>query len=166
MFCELIGMADRNDDTEARNIVPRNSPPNNPVPPQNFPPTDPLPPQNPPRIEDLIFKNLAELRVLQTTYNTIPALAPTLSMLNAILDNIETLTNEHNVSLHWLDEMHAMFDDGLDYDEVAALNISKDDLVSLFMNPKTDLQVNHKYPKLSIKWCTNDAICANYWDHW
>ena len=64
------------------------------------------------------------------------------SMLNTIVDNIETLTNEQNVALHWHDEMHAMFDDGLDYDEVAALNISKDDLVSLFANPKTSLQVD------------------------
>ena len=62
--------------------------------------------------------------------------------------------------------MHEMFDDGLDYDEVVALNISKDDLVSLFVNPKTNLQVDRKKPKLSIKWCTNDTIRANFWDHW
>ena len=55
MFCKLIGMADPNDDTP---------PPNNPIPPQNCPPNDPLLPQNPPQIEDLIFGNLAELRVL------------------------------------------------------------------------------------------------------
>ena len=59
-----------------------------------------------------------------------------LSTLNTIVGNIETLTNEHNATLHWHDEMHAIFDDGLDYDEIAALNISKDDLVSLFANPK------------------------------
>ena len=59
-----------------------------------------------------------------------------------------------------------MFYDGLDYDEVAALNISKDDLVSLFENPKTSLQVNCKKPKLSIKWYTNDTICAKFWDCW
>ena len=48
MFCELIGIADQIDDTEARNIVPRNPPPNDLVPPQNYPPNYPLPPQNPP----------------------------------------------------------------------------------------------------------------------
>ena len=111
-------MADQNDDTKARNIVPCNPPPNDPAPHQNHPPNDPLPPQNPPRIEDLIFENLAKLRVLRTTYNTISALAPMLSMSNTIVDNIETLTNEQNVSLHWCEQMHAMFDDGLDYDEV------------------------------------------------
>lgn len=89
-----------------------------------------------------------------------------LSTLNTILGNIETLTNEHNVSLHWRDEMHAIFDDGLDYNEVAALNISKDDLVGLLANPKTSLLADHKKPKLSIKWCTNDAIHANFWDCW
>ena len=89
-----------------------------------------------------------------------------LSMLNTIVGNIERLTNEQNVTLRWHEEMHAIFDDGLDYDEVVALNISKDDLVSLFANPKIGLPVNRKKPKLSIKWCTNDAICANFWDRW
>ena len=150
-------MADQNDDTEVGNNIPRNPPPNDSVPPQNHPPNDPLPPQNPPQIKDLINENLTELRGLQTTYNNVPALAPMLSMLNTIVDNIEKLTNEQNVALCWHDEMHAIFDDGLDYDEVVALNLSKDDLVALFVNPKTSLQVDHKKPKLSIKWCTNDA---------
>ena len=48
MFCKLIGMANQNDDTEARNNIPCNPPPNDPVPPQNCPPNDPLPPRNPP----------------------------------------------------------------------------------------------------------------------
>ena len=166
MFCKLIGIADRNDDTKARNTIPHNPPPNNLVPPQNRPPNNPLPPQNPPRIEDLIFENLAELRDLRTTYNIIPALAPMLSMLNTIVGNIETLTNEKNSSLHWRDEIHAMFDDGLDYDEAMALNISKDDLVGLFVDPKTSKQVECTKPKLSIKWCTNEVMHAKYWDRW
>ena len=78
------------------------------------------------------------------------------------MDNIETLTIEQNATLRWRDEMHAMFDDGSDYDEVVVLNISKDDLVSLFANPKTSLLVGHKKPKISIKWCTNDAIRAKF----
>ena len=40
--------------------------------------------------------------------------------------------------------MHEMFDDGLDYDEVVALNIRKDDLVGLFANPKIGLPIKHK----------------------
>ena len=96
MFCELIGVANQNDDTEARNIVPRNPSPNDLVPPQNCPPNDPLPPQNPPQIKDLIIENLTELRALQTTYNNVPTLAPMLSTLKTIVDNNETLTNEQN----------------------------------------------------------------------
>ena len=82
------------------------------------------------------------------------------------MDNIETLTNEQNATLRWHEKMYEMFDDGLDYDEVAAVNISKDDLVALFANPKIGLQVDCKKPKLSIKWCTNDAIHARFWDRW
>ena len=136
MFCKLIGMPDQNDDIEARNTISRNPSLNNLVPPQNHPPNDPLPPQNPPQIKDLIFENLAELRALRTTYNTIPALTPMLSTLNTIVGNIETLTNEQNVALCWHEKMHAMFDDGLDYDEVVALNINKDNLDVLFCEPK------------------------------
>ena len=58
--------------------------------------------------------------------------------------------------------MHAMFDDGLDYDEVATLNISKEDLVTLFVNPKTSKQVECTQHKRSIKCCTNEAMHANF----
>ena len=139
MFYKLIGMANQNDNTEARNIIPRNPPPNDLVPLQNHPPNDPLPHQNPPQIEDLINENLIELRGLQRTYNNVPALAPMLSMLNTIVDNIETLTNKQNATLFWHDEMHEIFYDGLDYDEVVALNITKDDLAGLFANPKISI---------------------------
>ena len=131
-------MADQNDDTKARNNIPCNPPPNDPIPPQNRPPNDPLPPQNPSRIEDLINENLTELRGLHRTYNNAPALAPILSMLNTIVDSIETLTNEQNSTLQWFNEMHELFDDGLDYDEVVALNINEEDMVILFADPKND----------------------------
>ena len=85
-----------------------------------------------------------------------------LSTLNTIVDNIETLTNQQNVALHWRDEMHKMFDDGLDYDEVVALNITKEDLASLFANPKMGLPVDPKKSKLSIKWCTNDPYLQTF----
>ena len=87
-----------------------------------------------------------------------------LSSLNTIVDNIETLTNEQNVSLHWCEQMHAMFDDGLDYDEVAALNITKDDMISLFVDPKIGKKLERKKTKLSIKWCTNEAMHVNFLD--
>lgn len=61
--------------------------------------------------------------------------------------------------------MHVMFDDGLDYDEVVALNITKDDIISLFANPKIGKQVEHTKPKLSIKCFTNDSMCVNFWDY-
>ena len=88
-----------------------------------------------------------------------------LSTLNTIVDNIDTFTNQQNATIYWCDEMHKMFDDGLDYDEVVALNITKEDLASLFANPKMGIPVDPKKSKLSIKWCTNDAIRANFWDH-
>ena len=89
-----------------------------------------------------------------------------LSTLNTIVDNIEALTNEHNATLHWREEMHAMFDDGLDYDEVATLNITKDDIVNLFVYPKTSKLVEYTKLKLSIIWCTNEAMHATFWDRW
>ena len=100
MFFNSIGMANQNDDTEAGNNIPHNPLPNNQVPTQNLAPNDPLPPQNPPQIEDLINENLTKLRGLHRTYNNIPALAPMLSTLNTIVDNIETLTNQQNAALH------------------------------------------------------------------
>ena len=92
----------------------------------------------------------------------IPTLAPMLSMLNTIVDNIETLTNEQNAALQLHEKMHAMFEDGLDYDEVASLNITKVDIVSLFVDPKIGKQVEYTKPKLLIKWCTNEAMGINF----
>lgn len=136
--CDLIGTVDPNDDTKARNNVSCNPSPNDLVPPQNHPPNDSLPYQNRPRIEDLTYEDLIELRVLQTTYNNILALAPMPSTLNIIVDNIERLINEQKVSLHWHEIMHSMLDDGFNHGEVMALNITKDDIVSLFANPNID----------------------------
>ena len=87
---------------------------------------------------------------MQTTYNTIPALTPMLSMFNTIVGNIETLTNEHNAALCWRDEMHAIFDDGLDYDEVVALNISKDDLLAFLQTQKLVRQLTPKNPNCQL----------------
>ena len=92
-------MADPNDNTEAGNNVPCNPPPNDLCPLKTVHQMIPYPPQNPPQIKDLIFENLTKLRVLQITYITIPTLTPMLSMLNTIVDNIKTLTNEQNVAL-------------------------------------------------------------------
>ena len=47
-----------------------------------------------------------------------------------------------------------------------ALNITKDDIVNLFVDPKLSKLVEHTKPKLSIKWCTNEAMRVNFWDHW
>ena len=82
------------------------------------------------------FSVMAVQHSFQDTYNNIPALTPMLSTLNIILDNIENLADEKNVSLHWREKIHAMFDDGLDFDDIVTLNISKDDIVNLFVNPK------------------------------
>ena len=129
-------MANQNDDTEAGKNIPCNPTRNDPVPPQNYSPNDPPPPQNPPWIEDLINENLTELKGLRRTYNNVPTLVHMLSTLNTIVDNIETLTNQQNATLHCHDKIHEMFDDGLDYDEVATLNITKDDLASLLWTQK------------------------------
>lgn len=59
-----------------------------------------------------------------------------------------------------------MFDDVLAYDEVGALNISKDDIVNLFVNPNTSKKVDRTKPKLSIKWCTNEAMHVKFLDCW
>jgi hypothetical protein len=39
-------------------------------------------------------------------------------------------------------------------------------MVSLFADPKIGKQVEHKKPKLLIKWCTNEAMHANFWNRW
>ena len=54
----------------------------------------------------------------------------------------------------------------LDYDEVATLNITKDDIVILFVDPKISKKLEQTKPKLSIKWCANGAMHLNFWDFW
>lgn len=125
------------------NTKPWNNVPQNPLPKVSQPyqnpqplPNDPLPPQNPPWIEYLIQNNLTKLMVLKSTSNNIPTLDLILSILNTIVDNIQTLSKNQNVSLYWYKEMYSLYDDKLDYDEVVSLNITKDDVVDLFVNPK------------------------------
>lgn len=42
----------------------------------------------------------------------------------------------------------------------------KDDIATLFVNPHTKQPIDVKKKKLSIKWCTNDDMVNNFWDHW
>ena len=58
--------------------------------------------------------------------------------------------------------MHEMFDDGLDYDEVATLNITKDDLVALFANPKTGLPVDKKNPNYRLNGAQMTPYVQNF----
>ena len=88
------------------------------------------------KIHDLIQESLNQLSIVQWSYNNNPALSPMLSTLNTIVDNIESLTEHHDVTLRWHDGMHYQFDENFDYDGVATFNISKKELTNLFSNPK------------------------------
>ena len=114
----------------ANNLEP---PPNNPPPPEDVPITKPH------YLEDLIGDNLNELRGFETAYANIPTLCPMFTTLNTIIENMEKLTQQHNAALLCHDSMHAQFDDGLDYDQVMNLNITKHDIANLFVDPKTSL---------------------------
>lgn len=85
-----------------------------------------------------------------------------LATLNTTMANIETFTKQHYAALHWRGEMHHQFDDGLDYDGVATLNISKNELTNLVFDPKNGKYFDPRKPKLSIKWFTNEAIRTHF----
>ena len=60
--------------------------------------------------------------------------------------------------------MHCQFDDSFNYDELVALNISKQNLTRLFANPKIHNEVDPKKHKFSIKLCTNEVIKTHFLD--
>ena len=89
-----------------------------------------------------------------------------LSTIKTIVANIETLTKQHDATLCWHDEMHCQFDDSFNYDELVALNISKQNLTRLFANPKIHNEVDPKKHKFSIKLCTNEVIKTHFFNFW
>lgn len=94
-------MADKNDpqNSHPQKNEFQNEPQLSPLEPQphlNYP----LPPKNLLCLEDLINLNLNKLWGLQTTYQNIHVFSPMLSTLNSIVQNIETLIEQHNVALH------------------------------------------------------------------
>lgn len=80
-------MGDNNENTEQ------------PQPPNPFSTNPQLP--KPPSILGLIAQNLNQLRGIVDVYSRIPRLPPMLEPPNAIINNVQTVTEEHNTTLLW-----------------------------------------------------------------
>ena len=91
-----------------------------------------------------ILIELAHLRGLNTSFSGGDGICRSLaSTLDAI---VETISLSSNILYEYVD--------GLDYNAIKKLKITKEHIFSLFRDPRTREILNANRPHISTKWCT------------
>ena len=90
---------------------------------------------------------------------------PLVDALDTITDTItEAQGDLYNITLY-RESMQYYFD-GLTHKDIKALKITKDQLFSLFQDPSTGLVPPTSGAHISIDWCVEPNIKANWMDRW
>jgi len=92
---------------------------------------------------------------------------------NSLADALETITNTiasaqgalYNIS-SYRDSQRQYYANGLSYQDVKKLKITKDQLFSLFRDPNTGLVPPTSRPHISIDWCVEPNVKANWMNRW
>ena len=90
-----------------------------------------------------------------------------------LADALDTITNTISVAqgalyniTSYRESKRQYYSDGLTHKDIKALKITKDQLFSLFWDPSTGLVPPTSQPHISIDWCIEPNIKANWMDCW
>ena len=112
-----------------------------------------------------ILIELANLRGLSSTFSSGDRIWCSLaSTLDAI---VETITLSNNVLYDitsYRERKRREYADGLSYNAVKKLKITKEHIFSLFRDPRTGQIPNPTKPHISIEWCTYQQSVDNWMD--
>ena len=142
-----------------------NPPSNNPEPNPNM---NPKP--NPEGEKDRNSQILARLVSLRRLNSSIRGGN---HLRQSLFDSLDTIINKisnaqgamYNIILY-RESKRQYYSDGFSYKDIKALKITKDQLFSLFWDPITGLVPPTSRPHISIDWCIEPNIKANWMDHW
>ena len=114
-----------------------------------------------------ILIRLGELRRLSSLFRGGDHIRQSLAVaLEAITNTIANAQGAlYNIS-SYRDSQRQFYSTGLSYREVKNLKITKDQLFSLFRDPSTGAVPPTSRPHISIDWCVEPNVKANWMDRW
>jgi len=141
-----------------------------PNPQQPNPQPNPNPNPNPEGVQDRnaqIIARLASLRRLSSSIRGGDRLRESLAdALDTITDTIaEAQGALYNIT-SYRESKRQYYSNGLTHKDIKTLKITKDQLFSLFRDPSTGLVPPTSRAHISIDWCIEPNINANWMDRW
>ena len=95
-------------------------------------------------------------RICHSLASTLDAIVETISLSRNILYDITS----------YRERKRQEYIDGLDYNAIKKLKITKEHIFSLFRDPHTREIPNANRPHISIEWCTFQPFVDNWMDKW
>ena len=86
--------------------------------------------------------------------------------MDAIVDTIARSTNVLYDITSYREQKRREYEDGLDYNAVKKLKITKEALFGLFRDPRTGEIPNSTKAHISIEWCIYQPILDNWMNRW
>jgi hypothetical protein len=128
---------------------------------------NPNPPQ-PPNINIQIDEGLATLRSLVNDLRGTrePSRESLATSLDVIVRSIASAQGKLTSISEYRARMFEFYRTGLDRNQVRDLGISKQDLMSLFIDPRSGQQPPVTKKHICIDWCIHPQILQNWMDRW
>ena len=147
-----------------------NPPSNNPQPNPRKSNPQPNPNPNPEGEQDQnsqIIARLASLRCLSSSIRGGDHLRESLgNALDTIRNTIDEAQGSLYIIISYRESRRQYYFNGLSYKDIKALKITKHQLFSLLWDPRTGLVPPTSRPHISIDWCIEPNIKANWIDRW
>jgi hypothetical protein len=130
-------------------------------------PENPNPPQ-PPNINKQIDEGLATLRSLvhELRGTREPSRLSLATSLDAIVSSIASSQGKLTTISKYKSRMFEFYRTRLDRNQVRDLGISKQELMSLFIDPRSGQQPPVTKKHICIDWCIHPQILQNWMDRW
>ena len=114
-----------------------------------------------------ILIELSHLRGLSTAFSGGDRIHRSLaSTLDAIVETISLSSNILYDITSYRERKIQEYIDGINYNAIKKLKITKEHVFSLFRDPHTGEIPNANRPHISIEWCTFQPFVDNWMDRW
>ena len=116
---------------------------------------------------DEILIELSHMRGLSTAFSAGDRIQRSLaSTLDAIVETISLSSNILYDITSYIEIKRQEYADGIDYNAIKKLKLTKEHIFSLFRDPRMGEIPNENRPHISIEWCTFHPFVDNWMDRW
>jgi hypothetical protein len=128
---------------------------------------NPNPPQ-PPNVNTQIDEGLVILRTLEEQLRDTrePSRVSLATSLDIIVKSIASAQGKLTSISDYRERMYEYYSTGLDRNQVKELGISKQQILSIFRDPRNGQELPLTKKHISIDWCIHPQISQNWMDRW